>query len=175
MRKCGKRYASAEAARVSKLGRTNPALVPERCACGGWHLRAARKPVTRAKARGRKDTIPPKVRKLVYDRDGGACVQCGSTRDLHEHHRRIKGHGGDPRPHTDCPCNIVLVCAAHHEEAHRGSRAEAEATGLIVKRSVLFPGSVPVMISSAAGAGATVHLPCDRPYYSTAAPGRSAA
>lgn len=128
----------------------------------------------RAKARSRKDTIPPKVRRLVRQR-GEECARCWSTWDLELHHRRIKGHGGDTRPHTECGCNIITLCAACHRWVHREGLAEAKETGYVVPRSELFPGSVSVLIGAASGSGASQHLPCDKPYYSTAVPERSAA
>lgn len=105
----------------------------------------------------RRDTIPPRVRKTVARRDEWSCVRCGSAKDLQQHHRRIKGFGGDTRPHTECPCNIVMLCSRHHSEAHRADRALAEARGLVVPRSALLPGQVPVVLTG----DAVVWLACD--------------
>lgn len=122
------------------------------------------------KRKARKDTTPPKVRKMARKRDGFQCARCPSGTELHLHHRRLKGIGGDPRPHTECTCNAITLCRACHEWAHGKGRPEAEATGYIVPQSELFPGSVSVLIGAASGSGASVHLPCDKPYYSTAEP-----
>lgn len=128
-----------------------------------------------AKRKASKSTWPVKVRRLTWKRDGGQCARCWSTWRLHLHHRRIKGIGGDPRPHTDCACDGVTLCERCHKWVHEEGRAEAEATGYIVSRSQPFPGSVSILIGAASGSGATVHLPCDKPYYTTPDPERRAA
>jgi hypothetical protein len=120
------------------------------------------------------DTIPPRVRRLVAARDGGWCARCGTVRELHQHHRRIKGSGGDPRPHTDCACNIITLCTGCHEWAHRGDRRRAEAEGLIVPRAETAPGRVSVMIGSECESGMTVWLACDDDRYSMKPPERAA-
>lgn len=91
-----------------------------------------------------RGTIPREVRRLVARRDMGLCVHCAKPA-VHQHHRRIKGYGGDSRPHTDCPCNLLSVCLKSHELAH-GKRFEALAEGLIVPRSTRLPGLLPVLV-----------------------------
>lgn len=127
----------------------------------------ARKPPKRKR---RKDTIPPRVRKMARDRDGHQCARCPSVKDLHLHHRRLKGIGGDPRPHTDCTCNAIVLCRACHEWAHGKGRLEAEATGYIVPRSELFPGAVSVLIGAGGPSGALAWLPCGEGCYSLKPP-----
>ena len=104
---------------------------------------------------GRKDTIPPRVRKMVARRDEWSCARCGTMKDLEQHHRRIKGIGGDTRPHTECPCNIVVLCARCHFWCHRAGRAVAEVQGLVVPRGTLLPGSVHVKVCGEAVAWLT--------------------
>jgi hypothetical protein len=91
-----------------------------------------------------RNTIPPGVRRLVAARDMGLCVHCAKPA-VHQHHRRIKGIGGDARPHSDCPCVLVSLCAQCHEFVHR-NRVVALAEGLIVPRAALLPGLLPVLV-----------------------------
>jgi len=115
------------------------------------HFAPGTKPApARRAAQHRKDTIPPKVRRMVNARDPW-CVHCGSPRSLHQHHRRLKGDGGDSRSHTDCACNLVRLCAACHIWVHGKDRPEAEAEGLIIPAEILFPGSVSVLVHTADG------------------------
>ena len=81
--------------------------------------------------------IPQWVRALVLERDQW-CVFCGSPRGLHVHHRRIKGIGGDRRPHVDCPCNLVVLCGECHEDAH-DDRLWAEELGYVLSRETQLP------------------------------------
>jgi 5-methylcytosine-specific restriction endonuclease McrA len=131
-----------------------------------------RKPAKRA---ARKDTTPPRVRKLTGKRDGRQCARCPAVTALHLHHRRGKGNGGDPRPHTECTCNAILLCQACHAWAHGKGRLEAEAAGYIVSRFELFPGSVSVLIGAGASSGALAWLPCDEGHYSFKDPAEMAA
>jgi len=94
----------------------------------------------------RKDTIPPKVRRLVSARDPW-CLRCGSPRDLEQHHRRLKQAGGDPRPHTDCCCNLIRLCTGCHAWVH-GHRAGAEASGWRLPAETVLPASDGVMRNS---------------------------
>ena len=113
---------------------------------------------------GRAESFPPLVAALIDIRDRW-CVKCGSPSDLHRHHRRIKGIGGDSRPHTDCACNGILLCLGHHEWAHSGKgRREAEAEGLIIPRSETAPWRHPLMVHTAAGSGFTGWPACDGRY-----------
>jgi hypothetical protein len=109
--------------------------------------------------KSRRDTIPPKVRRAVNQRDEW-CQMCGSPSLLEQHHRRLKQAGGDPRPHTDCPCNLVRLCRRHHRWAHR-HRIEAEAIGVRVPAETAEPGRVSVMRGTEDGGGATMWPTCD--------------
>lgn len=96
-------------------------------------------------------TRPPQaVRRLVLGRDQW-CVRCGTSWALEVHHRRIKGMGGDRREHTDCPCNLLVLCHGDHHGVHHGDRDEAEAFGWIVSRYRELPGEVGVMRFSDGG------------------------
>jgi hypothetical protein len=101
--------------------------------------------------RWRKDTIPPEVRCQVDARDSvdedRRCVLCGlADVTLHRHHRRLKGIGGDKRPHADCACNIITLCSGCHYWAHVIGRYDAEAEGFIVSGAEVFPGSISVLV-----------------------------
>lgn len=84
------------------------ALVHER------HVRAQRK-LQRAHAvlaqgapsDGRREPIPREVRRLVFDRDGGACVACGSTFDIQYDHVIPFSMGG-----ASTPENLQILCAS---------------------------------------------------------------
>jgi hypothetical protein len=90
------------------------------------------------------------------------CVKCGTPYNLHRHHRRIKGIGGDGRDHTDCACNGVRLCLEHHEWAHSAKgRREAEAEGLIIPRSETAPWRRTLMVHTEADSGFTGYPTCD--------------
>ncbi len=56
-------------------------------------------------------TMPPRLRRLIHQRDGGMCTAdgCGSRYRLQPHHIRHRHHGG-----TDDPTNLTLLCWFHH-------------------------------------------------------------
>ena len=111
---------------------------------------------------GRRESFPPAVAALIDARDLW-CIHCGSPRDLQRHHRRIKGMGGDPRPHTDCACVGVRICLTCHDWAHSGKgRREAEAEGLIIPRSTVRPWTLSVLVHIEADIGGLLKYPsCD--------------
>lgn len=130
------------------------------------------------------ESFSPAVCTLVDARDSddsGAvlvrlCQRCGSTRNLHRHHRRLKDAGGSSgRPHTHCACNAVTVCLRCHGEIHGPERRENEAQGWIVSQSVDEPGSAGVMRFAAAEGGATQWPSCDGRWLETAAEALEAA
>jgi len=118
--------------------------------------------VTRLPAAATRAAIPARVRAAVAARDNDLCVRCCSARDLQQHHRRIKGHGGDRRPHTDCPCNIITLCSfgGCHEWAHQAGRLRAVTEGLIVPSVTALPGLLPVTLYGVSR-GAVAWPSCD--------------
>jgi 5-methylcytosine-specific restriction endonuclease McrA len=54
-------------------------------------------------------------RKVVFDRDGHRCRECGSTDDLHAHH--LKGWTDFPALRLD-PANGLTLCCACHGRIH---------------------------------------------------------
>jgi hypothetical protein len=56
--------------------------------------------------------IPDKVRKLIYERDGGRCVHCGETEAIGLHHRVNRGMGGSKL--LDIPSNLITLCNVHN-------------------------------------------------------------
>ena len=112
---------------------------------------------------GRAESFPPDVAALIDARDPW-CVHCGSPDDLQRHHRRLKGSGGDPRPHTQCACNGVRLCPrCHLVWAHREGRLEAEAEGIIIPRATKEPGTVSVLVHTLDG-GMAKYPHCDGTY-----------
>lgn len=127
---------------VSLLLPAGTGIVPVKNAAAGRFVTAPR----------RAESFPLDVAALIDARDPW-CIHCGSPRDLQRHHRRIKGNGGDPRPHTDCACNGVRICLACHDRAHNTDRGrrEAEAEGLIIPRATLEPWTLSVLVHLADG------------------------
>lgn len=86
-------------------------------------------PLARSSMRSRpRPTGPiPAVVELVYERGQWSCELCtsplGDRRgdDHHLHHRRPRRSGGDRRPDTNLPMNLLLLCPGCHEvvESHR--------------------------------------------------------
>ena len=161
-----------------------PCLRPD---CLGFHVAVPKGLEARARVaevtsgtKGRKaprpaESFPRLIRLAAIERDGGHCLRCGDDRCLDVHHRRIKGMGGDPRPHTDCLCNAATLChfACHLGWAHR-ERTEAEAEGFVVPNSTLLPGSVSVMVHGAGGGGSALFPTCTGMWVSNAPKGVAA-
>ena len=58
--------------------------------------------------------IPTQVKLEVWKRDGGKCVLCGSTQDLHFDHIIPFSRGGS----SNTADNIQLLCARHNIQKH---------------------------------------------------------
>ncbi len=63
-------------------------------------------------------TIPPRIRRLVYRRAHGRCEVpgCRAARFLEIHHIVPRAKGG-----THDPSLLILICSAHHLQVHRGA------------------------------------------------------
>lgn len=59
--------------------------------------------------RSKATDIPQKVKKVVWARDGGRCVICGSSQAMPNAHYISRAHGG-----RGVPKNIVTLCADCH-------------------------------------------------------------
>ncbi len=58
--------------------------------------------------------IPTWVKVEVWQRDGGKCVKCGATSDLHFDHVLPWSRGGS----SSTPDNVQLLCSRHNLEKH---------------------------------------------------------
>ena len=83
----------------------------------------------------------PDIVAAVLERDQHRCVVCSLPlhgtrgRDWSLHHRRPRRMGGDPRPETNLPANIVSVCGSGTSGCHgwlESRRTEAMHQGLIL-------------------------------------------
>lgn len=57
--------------------------------------------------------VSAKTRALVVERDEERCVRCGKHCYPHNYslqHRRARGMGGDRRPDTNAPQNLIVLC-----------------------------------------------------------------
>jgi hypothetical protein len=176
MRRCGRRWATLEAAASSKRALSGKG-VPVECAtgCGGFHLADPEARTAPRRKAPQPDRFPAAVLAQLDDRDD-CCQSCGAGGDLECHHRRLKGKGGSRRrAHSACSCNGLRLCPGCHHWAHAGDRRAAEAEGFIVSQSVAEPGSVGVMRFAAAQGGATMWPSCDGKWLETAPEAREMA
>jgi hypothetical protein len=60
------------------------------------------------------------------------------------HHRRPRRMGGDRRPDTNSPANLLLLCPPHHEEIE-SRRAESYAAGWLLPQNAR-PEQVAVLV-----------------------------
>ena len=62
-------------------------------------------------------TIPPRIRRLVWRRDHGRCQVpgCRAAKFLEVHHLHWRSDGGGHDP-----SNLAVTCTAHHDLVHRG-------------------------------------------------------
>ena len=161
LRSCGRRWATEDAARCSKRFLAGGYGVVPCSACLGWHLAAPGAEVKAQAAPRVIEGFPERIRQQAIERDHGACIACGVDGALDVHHRRIRGMGGDSRPHTHCLCNAATVCRRLcHRWAHL-RRREAQAQGFVVPRATLLPGSVSLMVHGAGGGGSALYPTCD--------------
>jgi 5-methylcytosine-specific restriction endonuclease McrA len=74
---------------------------------------------------------------LIRARDSDRCARCGSSRELHVHHRVIRSQGG-----RDYAENLITLCAECHRWVH-GHPYEARESGWLL-RGTDNPGTIPV-------------------------------
>ncbi len=72
----------------------------------------------KTKKKGPKRSIPVKVKRSVFERDGGRCTSCRTEDNLHYHHVKRFSEGGQ---HS--VANLRLLCNICHAEEHRGEKA----------------------------------------------------
>lgn len=58
----------------------------------------------------RSRVIPTEIKKIVWERDGGKCVICGSTDELHFDHDVPYSKGGS----SITAANVRILCARHN-------------------------------------------------------------
>ena len=177
LRPCGKRWATEEAAKHSKRGLTEGAVViPCALGCGGFHVAVPKAPDLRARearsssgTKGRKsprNTGPDELtRAVIYNRDGNRCAACGksvpagSWRSIQ--HRVARAHGG-----TNDTFNLVLLCgSATSAGCHRvceDRKKHMQAQGFYLE-SWQDPRAEPIMLHGQDG-GVTVWLTDDGEY-----------
>ncbi len=115
-----------------------------------------RSPLRRSpmKRRNRRTGPSPAVWLTVLERDGGACLYCGDPisgergRDWSIGHRRPRRMGGDPRPETNSPANLVTLHGSGTTGCHgdiESRRADAVRDGWILHDHDI-PAAVPLLI-----------------------------
>lgn len=87
---------------------------------------------------------------IVWERDGGMCAYCRLPitgergMDWSLHHRRPSGMGGDPRPETHGPANLVLLTGSGTTLCHgrvESNRTDAKARGYLIPKLSPHPPS----------------------------------
>ena len=85
--------------------------------------------------------VTQEIADAVLERDQHSCVVCGKNlhgirgRDWSIHHRRPRRLGGDRRPETNLPANLISVCGTGVDGCHgwiESRRTEALEQGLIL-------------------------------------------
>jgi hypothetical protein len=170
MRRCGKRYATEDAARCSKLGlRDDTAVIT--CwvpGCGKWHVVPLRAAAGWSAGSAAVTGPSRKVRALVIARDGARCVCCGRSildQQASLQHRDARGMGGTSDPHANCPCNLILLLGSGTTGCHGRveSREDPHDNG---KGYWLRNGEIPALTSvmvftSPGGSGVSAYPTCD--------------
>lgn len=147
LRPCGKRYATlAQAEAAASL---KPGAEARKCLnreCGGFHVRSAPAPARVPAARPRRRTGPDaQTRKLVLERDGYACVCCGTPvagRRYSLAHRKRASQGGKAVPE-----NLIVLLGLGAEQHHGRVdlyKDPADAAKGYRLKSAQDPASVPV-------------------------------
>ncbi|MFF9901297.1 HNH endonuclease [Streptomyces longispororuber] len=100
--------------------------------------------------KARRRTGPTDVVKaIVYERDGGACVRCGTRERLTFHHRVNRGMGGAREEWINQAHNLLLVCTVCNGWFEDHPRESYEA-GWKVRRPQL-PNEVQVVYADGRG------------------------
>jgi hypothetical protein len=98
------------------VGASAPEQVGGRAHDRAHHDASARAPLGRAPVRATQ-TIPPKIRRAVFRRDGGKCRVSGCRHAVFTdvHHIALRSEHGNHSPE-----NLVTLCASHHRAIHDG-------------------------------------------------------
>lgn len=139
---------------------------------------ARRSPLARSSTWSSRRTVRftgpmPDVVEAVLERDHHRCVVCACALCGQRgvgwsiHHRRPRRMGGDPRPETNLPANLVAVCGSGTDGCHgwlESRRTEASDMGLLLhanddpsEHPVAHAVLGPVLLDNEGGV-----WPCDR-------------
>lgn len=75
---------------------------------------------------------------------------CGAEA-IQVHHRRPRGEGGDPRPTTNRPSNLLHLCLKDHLWIESNREIARDVFGLLIPKSVEDPSTVPVVTRYSTG------------------------
>lgn len=95
---------------------------------------------------GRRTDPSAATVKQVRERDGHACVRCGSTDSLTTQHRVARGMGGTRAPWINEPANLITLCGSGTTGCHgyvEANPAKAKQLGYAVSK-YNRPEDVPV-------------------------------
>lgn len=84
--------------------------------------------------RAKKLDISQKVKQLVWERDGGRCIICGSRQAMPNAHYISRAHGG-----LGIPENVVTMCTMGgcHYKYDFGTREEREEIGEQIREHLM--------------------------------------
>lgn len=105
--------------------------------CGPWRRGQSDPALPKHGPSRALNPIPLSARRAVAERSSGICEFCDAAFAAHLHHRKLRSQGGD-----NSPANLIHLCAADHDWAHRHPRLAVE-VGLIVPRHA-DPETTPV-------------------------------